>query len=160
MYTHRTNVHVKNLSAHVLFEFMLHCTDEQYAKWWPGTHLAFHTIRREPDDIGNLVYFDEMVGRHRLKYKAVVTEATPDRKITWQMKKLVRIPGYLSLELQDTDAGVDITHTLSIGYNNAFSRVLIDPLVRLYANTKYEADLAEHAETEFNKLAEFLAKQP
>lgn len=159
MYTHKTNVHVENLSAHSLYEFMLHCTDEQYARWWPGTHLAFHTIKREPNDIGSLVYFDEMVGTRRLKYKAVVTEANPDRKITWQMKKLVRLPGYLTLELHDTDAGLDITHTLLIGYNNTLSRVLIDPLVRLYANKKYEADLAEHAETEFNKLAELLAKQ-
>jgi hypothetical protein len=73
------------------------------------------------------------------------------------MKKLVKLPGYLSLELQDTDAGVDIRHTLSIGYDNAFSRVFIDPLVRLYANKQFEADLADHAETEFNKLAELLA---
>lgn len=49
-------------------------------------------------------------------------------------------------------------HALSIGYDNAISRVLTDPLVRLYANKQYEADLAEHAETEFNKLAELLAK--
>jgi len=160
MYTHKTNVHVENLSAHSLYEFMLHCTDEQYARWWPGTHLAFHTIKREPNDIGSLVYFDEMVGTRRLKYKAVVTEASPDRKITWQMKKFVRLPGYLSLELRDTGAGVAIAHTLSIGYDSAFSRVFMDPLVRLYANKQYEADLAEHAETEFNKLAELLAKQP
>ena len=157
MYTHKTNVLVKNLSAHSLYEFMLRCTDEQYATWWPGTHFAFHTIKREPNDVGSLVYLDEMVGARRLKYKAVVIEANPDRKITWQMKKLVKLPGYLSLELQDTDAGVDIRHTLSIGYDNAFSRVFIDPLVRLYANKQFEADLADHAETEFNKLAELLA---
>ncbi len=159
MYTLKTVVHVENLSAHDLYDFMLHCTDELYAKWWPGTHLAFHTVKREPNDIGNLVYFDEMVGKRRLKYKAIVTEANPDRKIIWQMKKFVRLPGYLSLELQDTDSGVDITHTLSIGYDNAFSRVVIDPLTRLYANKKYEADLAEHADTEFNKLVELLVEK-
>ena len=160
MYTHKTNVHAKNLSAHALYEFMLHCTDEQYAKWWPGTHLAFHTIRRSPNDVGSLIYFDEMVGTRRLKYKAIITEANPDHKITWQMKKFVRLPCYLSLELQDTGAGVDITHTLSIRFNNAFSRALIDPFVKLYANKKFEADLAQHAQIEFNKLAELLAKQP
>lgn len=135
---------------------MLHCTDEQYAKWWPGTHLAFHTVKHMPNDIGSLVYFDEMIGSHRLKYKAVVVEATPDRKITWQMKKFVRLPGFLSLELNDTDVGLEIVHTLSVGYDNAFSRLSLDPLVRLYANKKYENDLAEHANTEFNKLAELL----
>lgn len=157
MYTHKTSICVKNLNAHKLYEFMLHCTDEQYAEWWPGTHLAFHTIKRTPNDVGNLVYFDEMIGSRRLKYKAVVIEATPDRKITWQMKKFVRLPGYLSLELNDTNLGLEIAHTLSVGYNNAISRVCLDPLIRLYANKKYEYDLVKHANAEFNKLAELLA---
>ncbi len=62
----RTEVEVKGVSGRSIHDFMLNCTDEDYQAWWPRTHRAFHTMRRFSDDLGNLVYFDEYVGRRRL----------------------------------------------------------------------------------------------
>ena len=57
----KTVVDVHGTTPRTILEFMLNCTDQDYQRWWPGEHLAFHTLRRYPGDIGNLVYFDECV---------------------------------------------------------------------------------------------------
>jgi hypothetical protein len=75
-----TIVSVKGIRGTNILDFMLNCTDEAYQKWWKGTHLAFHTIQRTSDNLGNLVYLDEYVGKHRLKFKGVITEIAPGKK--------------------------------------------------------------------------------
>ena len=83
----RTEVHVTGTTGHSIYEFMLNCTDEEYQNWWPGTHLAFHTTRRFPGNVGNRVYFDEYVGSRRLRFSGVVVRCDPGKKIVWQMVK-------------------------------------------------------------------------
>ena len=39
-----------------------HCATEEYRKWWEGTHLRYETLKRYPDDIGNVVFMDEYIG--------------------------------------------------------------------------------------------------
>lgn len=150
----RTRVKVKGISGAEISAFMLNCTDADYQRWWPGTHLAFHTIQRRPGDLGNLVMFDEIVGGRRLRFSAVLTEVVPGRKLTWQMKKLVRLPGWLSLDFEDTADGVEITHVLSAGFHG-IGRIL-DPLLRIFLPPSFEAALEEHARTEFQMLAGIL----
>ena len=94
----QTEVSVKGVSGQDVADFMLNCTDEDYQRWWKGTHLAFHTIKRYPDHLGNLVCFDEYVGERRLKFRGVITENIPGKKLVWQMKKIVRLPGWLALD--------------------------------------------------------------
>lgn len=152
----KTRVRVKNLSARDVYDFMIDCTDEKYKRWWPEMHFAFHTINRVGNNyLGDLVVFDEMVGKRRLTFKAVITEAVPGQKITWQMKKMLLLPALLSLNLEDTQDGVSISHSLIAGYDTALGRIL-DPLIRLYLNTTFEEDLSIHANTEFKRLAELL----
>jgi hypothetical protein len=38
-------------------------------------------------------------------------------QLTWQLKKGVHLPVWLSLDLADDDAGVTITHTIRAGFN-------------------------------------------
>jgi len=150
----KTEVHVPVLSGKAICDFMLNCTDAEYQRWWNGTHLAFHTIKRYPNHLGNLVYFDEFIGQHREKFLAVVTEIVPEKKLVWQMKKIIRLPGWLSLEFADSNDGVRITHTLAIGYRGLGK--ILDPLLRMHLSKKFEKALNEHAQTEFHKLAELL----
>jgi hypothetical protein len=56
MLTLITKVTVKGVSGKAICDFMLDCTDEAYQKWWDGVHLAFHTLKRYPNDIGNRVF--------------------------------------------------------------------------------------------------------
>mgnify|MGYP001350288213 FL=1 len=67
MIVFKTEVEIKNIFPEQITDFMIDCTDEKYSQWWPGVHLAFHTIKKKPGNIGNLVYFDEFVGKRRLK---------------------------------------------------------------------------------------------
>jgi hypothetical protein len=67
MITIQSKVHIADVSGADLLDFMLNCTDQRYQAWWPGTHLAFHTVKRRPGDIGNVIYMDEYVGQRRLK---------------------------------------------------------------------------------------------
>ncbi len=150
-----TGVSVSGISGRSIYDFMLNCTDKDYQDWWGGTHLAFHTTRRFPNDLGNLVYFDEYVGRRRLKFEGVVAKIIPGKEIVWQMKKVVRLPAWLVLELEDNDEGVVITHTIKAGF--AGIGRLLDPFLRLYLNKGFEKDLEEHAYIEFAKLAEILS---
>lgn len=155
MITMKTEVNVKGVVGKDIHAFMLNCTDEDYQKWWAGTHLAFHTVKRYPGDQGNRVYFDEYIGKHRLKFAAVLIEIIPDRKLVWQMKKMVRLPGWLEIELEDDNDGVRIIHSVSIGFKSIGG--ILDPILRLYFSQEFEKELEEHARIEFTKLAEMLA---
>ena len=154
MITLQSKVDVDGISAEALSDFMLNCTDADYQRWWPGTHLAFHTIKRFPGYIGNRVRFDEYVGRRRLKFDAVVTVAEPGRRIVWQMKWLFRLPAWLILEFEPRPGGVRLIHTLQAGYAG-IGRIL-DPLLRLYLSHQFERELDRHAHAEFPKLGDLL----
>jgi hypothetical protein len=136
---------------------MLNCTDEDYQGWWEGKHLAFHTTRRYPGDLGNLVYFDEYVGRHRLRLRGRVVKIVPGKEIVWQMIKVVRLPAWLCLEFQDSDEGVRITHTITAGFGGVGR--LVDPILRLYFSDDFEKEMNQHAQTEFTKLGGFLSSR-
>lgn len=151
----RTEVEVAGISGRSVSDFMLNCTDADYQNWWPGTHLAFHTTRRFPNGLGNLVYFDEYVGRRRLKFEGVVVKSIPGKEIVWQMKKVVRWPAWLALEFEDSDEGVVIAHTIKAGFGGIGR--LLDPLLRLFLTRSFEQDLKEHARIEFTKLSRILS---
>lgn len=151
----RTEVKVKDISGRSISDFMLNCTNEEYQRWWPGIHLSFHTIKRFPNDIGNLVCFDEYVGKRRLKFNGVVVKNISGKELIWQMKKLVRLPAWLIIELDDSDNGVIITHTLKVGF--AGLGRFIDPFIRLFLTKSFEKDMEEHALVEFTKLGTILS---
>ena len=155
MIRYTTTVEVSGLSSKDVYDFLINCTDTQYQRWWLGTHLAFHTIKRTPTNIGNLVYMDEYVGDFHLKFYAVVKEVVPNRTITWQMRKFgVLLPAWLNLNLSDTDTGITIIHSVSAGFHG-IGRFL-DVLLRLYLSSKFEQQMAAHAHTEFHKLRALL----
>lgn len=151
MITIKTDVNVIGISAQDVCNFMLNCTDQAYQDWWKGTHLAFHTIKRFPNEIGNLVYFDEYVGKRRLKFEAVVARFLPGKEIVWQMKKAILLPAWLILEFEDRDRGIRISHTLQAGFSGAGK--IFDPLIRIYLSKEFEKELNKHAHIEFTKLA-------
>lgn len=153
----RTEVKVKGISGKNVSDFMLNCTDEEYQNWWPGMHLAFHTKKHFPNDLGNLVYFDEYVGKRRLKFEGIVVKYISSREIVWQLKKVVKLPVWLVLEFEDKDEGVLIIHTIKAGFERVGK--VLDPFLKLHLNQSFEKDLEEHAHIEFNKLAEILSKK-
>ena len=155
MITMKTEVNVKGISGKDVSDFLLNCTDEDYQRWWNGTHLSFHTIKRYPNNLGNLVYFDEYVGRYRLKFNGVVTEIVPGKKLVWQMIKIVKLPGWLILEFEDSSDGVRIIHTLTVGFRG-IGRIF-DPILRMYFSDEFEKEMDKHAQIEFHKLAEILS---
>ena len=151
MITMKTDVNVNGTSAKDICNFMLNCTDQDYQDWWKGTHLAFHTIKRFPNEIGNLVHFDEYVGKRRLKFEAIVTKFIPGKEMVWQMKKAIPLPAWLVMEFEDNDRGVRISHTLKAGFSGIGK--IFDPLLRIYLSKEFEQELNEHAHIEFAKLA-------
>ena len=125
----QTSLRVEGISASEIFEFLADPTDEAYRQWWPGVHLQLHPLERHPDHVGDVIYMDEYVGARRLRMKGVVIDALPGRRLVWQLKKVIRLPARVELELRDHDAGVAITHTTRAGFRAAGR--LLDPLFRL-----------------------------
>lgn len=157
MITYTTRFDVAGISARDIYCFLLNCDDDQYQRWWPGTHLAFHTIKRTPTNVGNLVYMDEYVGEFRLRFHAVVKDLVPDHKIVWQIRALgIQLPARVKLTLSQTPNGVTLTHTVSAGYRGVGS--LLDVLMRRYLSRKFERQMAEHAHMEFNRMRDLLQK--
>lgn len=154
MLTIQTQVHVPLITGREMADFLLYCTDREYQAWWQGMHLEFHTIKRYPGDLGSVIYMDEFVGKKRVKMLAIVTEVIPGRRIVWQMKKIVRLPVWLTLEFVDDANGVMLTHALQAGFKG-FGRIL-DPLWRIYFTDEFRRDMDEHATIEFPKLGEML----
>lgn len=154
MITIQSKVRVADASGADLLDFLLNCTDRQYQAWWPGMHLAFHTVKRRPGDVGNIVYMDEYVGQRRIKMQGVVTEVVPGKKIVWQFKQIIRLPAWLIVEADEDDAGVMLTHTLQAGFKGIGS--VLDPLLRLYFSDGFARAMDEHAQAEFPMLGGML----
>lgn len=77
-----------------------------------------------------IIYMDEFVGQRRIQMQGIITEVTPGKRITWQLKKVVRLPVWLSVDFADNDAGVAITHTIRAGFGGIGR--LLDPVLQLY----------------------------
>lgn len=144
-----TRLHVARLHGGEVFAFLIRPNDRDYQRWWPGTHLELHAT-----DEPNGVYMDEFVGPYRLRMTAVVTEAVPGRLIVWQLKKWIRLPVRLVLELEDDEAGVTITHTVRAGWSGPGR--LLDRFFRLFLAGGFARALDQHVKAEFPKLRDLL----
>jgi hypothetical protein len=149
-----TRVLVKGITGKRVTDFFINCTDPDYQRWWEGTHLQFHTINRTEDVVGSLVYFDEYVGKHRLKFKGRITGYVAGKRIEYRMVRGLSLPAWLVLEFQDCPDGTDIVHTVKAGYRGMGK--ILDPLIRLYLSDEFEKALNKHADTDFSKLGHLL----
>jgi len=150
----QAQVYVPDITGAEMMMFMLHCTDREYQAWWQGTHLEFHTIKRYPNDVGNVVYMDEFVGKKRVKMMAIVTEVVPGQRIVWQLKKIIRLPVRLAIDLKDDAEGVMLTHTIRAGFRGVGK--ILDPFLRIYFSNEFSRAMDEHARIEFPKLRDML----
>lgn len=158
MITIETAIFVEGITGQEIFDFLLGATDESYRRWWPGTHLRLHALKRHENHIGDVFYMDEYIGERRVRMKGVVVEAQRGR-IVWQLKRLgILLPVRLTLELADRDGGVALQHTIRAGFGGP-GRVL-DPLFRLYFSPQFASAMDEHVRTEFPMLRDRLAESP
>jgi len=153
MITLQSQLHIDGLRGNEIVGFLLSCTDQAYQAWWPGTHLKLHTRAHYPNNVGNIVFMDECIGKRRIKMVGVVRVAEP-AKIVWQLKKAIPLPVWLTLELADDAAGVTITHTIRAGFNGLGR--LFDPLFRMYFSNEFGCAMDEHVKTEFPMLRDLL----
>lgn len=154
MITFRTITQLQGLSADHLSDFMIDCNDEDYQRWWPENHLHFHTIVHRPGEIGNIVFFDEYVGKTRLRTEAVVRRYERGKLIEWQMKRLISLPVRIILSIRALPSGLEIDHVVAIGYNGI--PAILDPFIRLLVPKGLESELDDHVRTEFGKLGPVL----
>lgn len=155
MLTIATQVMVPGLTGAEVTDFLLQGNDAAYQAWWPGVHLQLHPIAAgRADHIGDTVLMDELIGTRRVRMDAVVVAVEPGRKLVWQMKKRIRLPVWLTLELRDDIRGVTIRHTITAGWRGVGR--LLDPLFRLYFSPAFAAAMDRHAHTEFPRLRELL----
>lgn len=149
-----SKVYVAGLTGREVTDFMLACTDEQYQRWWPGTHLQLHVLGRATSGVGDVVVMDEFIGRRRLRLRGVVEAVEPGRRLVWRFRKIVPLPARLSLELSPAPGGVSVRHTITAGLPGIGR--LLDPLLRLYFTPRFTADLDAHVHTEFPLLRDLL----
>jgi hypothetical protein len=155
MITLRSDSHVDGVCAEQVFRFLISADDGAYQRWWPGVHLQLRALRRIPGHVGTVVFMDEFVGRRRVRLKGVVVEAAPGERIAWQLKKGVRLPVRLTLELSDDAEGVAVRHIVRAGFEG-IGRIL-DPLFQLYFSRRFAAELDKHVRNELPKLRDLLA---
>jgi hypothetical protein len=149
-----TEVEVEGLSGVDVTDFLLNPTDENYRKWWDGTHIEFHILKSYPGHIGDIVYMDEFIGRHRIRMKGVVENVVPGELIIWQLKKIVKLPLRLLLKLENNENGVKITHAIKVGFKGVGK--ILDPIITFFIPGDFIEAMDEHAKTEFQKLRDLL----
>lgn len=150
-----TRVHVAGDDGMALYTFLMNPTDERYRRWWPGTHLAYHTLGSGPGRVGTRLFMDEYIGKRRVQMTAVVVEAQPGQRIVWQLEAILRLPAWVRFTLEKTAEGVTVTHTISAGFSGIGA--VLDGLLRLYLNDTFARDMDEHVRTEFPMLGAMLA---
>jgi len=154
---HIVKLIVPDAKAADFYGFMINPKSERYREWWPGEHLEFYIVKPgDENHLGDVVFMDEyLVGKRRLTFHAQVRKAKQPNQIIWQMKKVgLRLPAYVNLVLKDSPRGLLIKHELRIGYRG-LGRI-IDPLIALYFNKSFQADLRKHCLLEWPKLAGYL----
>lgn len=62
MITIESRFFVEGLTGQKVFGLLLEAADEEYRRWWPGTHLRLHALERGHDHVGDAFYMDEYVG--------------------------------------------------------------------------------------------------
>ncbi|PND58083.1 hypothetical protein CRM90_08795 [Mycobacterium sp. ENV421] len=153
--TIRSDVTVPGLTAAEVTGFLSDWTDAAYQKWWPGVHRHLHPVGAgRSGHVGDEAFMDEFIGKHRLRMTAVVVEAEPGRKIVWQMKKGVRLPAWLTIEVTDRAGSVDVRHTITAGWTGPGR--LLDPLLRMYFSADFIRAMDRHVHTEFPLIGERL----
>ena len=154
MITLESSVLVPGITGSEITEFLLSPTDDRYQAWWPDTHIQLHVIAPADRHVGEVVWMYEHIGSRRLRMAGVVLDAAPGRRIVWQLKRWIRLPAWVRLEVEDRADGCLVRHTVEVGYRG-FGRVL-DPMLRLYLSPRFAAELDEHVHTEFPKLRDHL----
>ena len=97
MVTIESQFFVARIGGREVTDFLLDCTDDRYRQWWPETHLALHAVSRGRDHVGDVVLMDEYVGKRRVRMLAIVVQVVPGQKVTWQLRKGLRLPVWLTL---------------------------------------------------------------
>jgi hypothetical protein len=155
MITIQSKMNVDGISGMEIFNFLMNPTDHAYQNWWPGTHLEFHYLYRNLNHVGSIVYMDEQIGKYRVKMAAVVVEVEPGGKIVWQVRKGIRLPIRLTLELTDNTTGVALVHTIHAGIKGIGA--ILDPFFRIYFSNGFARAMDEHARSEFPLLRDMLS---
>ncbi len=149
MIVFRTEIQIKGKTTGQIYNWLLDLDNEKYERWHPE-HRRWRTIKREPGDLGNVIYFDEKIGRMRFRVKGKIVEAEPGRRLVYKLN--YPIPTYLSLEFVPADKGVNVIHEVKFGYKGPMGKVL-GGLVRRTRLVKYfEKELDRHARQEFKNL--------
>jgi uncharacterized protein YndB with AHSA1/START domain len=146
----RSQTQIAGLPASFLEDFLLHCDDERYSRWWPGVHLQFHRLSHRAGEVGGRVWMDEYVGRRRLRMAGVVEEFEPGRRIVWRLIAPVPLPVRLRLEYAENGAALQLTHTILAGFPGPGS--VLDPMLRLFFDRAFEREMDGHMKTEFRRL--------
>ena len=152
MITLKTEVEIAGISGKEITDFLLNPNNENYNKWWRGTHLELHVLKSFPDHVGDIVYMDEFVGKRRVKMKGLVEEAVPGRLIVWRLKSIIRLPVRLLLKLDDNNGGVKITHITEVGFRGVGK--MLDQVLKIYFSRSFEKAMNEHVKVEFERFKE------
>lgn len=150
-----TKINVGNASGKKISDYVMNCTNEEYQKWWPGTHLTFSIKKKYPGDLGNQLYFDEYIGKRRLKLDVTVVENKPGEKIVWQIRKIFNLPAWLIISFTKEGPNLIITHIIRAGFNGIGK--VFDPILSIYLSRSFEKEMEEHAHYEFKKLAKMVS---
>ncbi len=156
MVTLKTVVRLKGVTSQEVYDFMLNLNDVDYQRWWKGTHLICHTVKKYPGNIGNIIYTDEYAGKYRIKGYSVITKLVPYREMVYQIIMGIKMPAWFIMRFEDLEDGVNLEHIVEVGGQGIWR--IFDPIFRIILSKKFEKALAEHAHAEFPMLAEMLVK--
>ncbi|MBN2041760.1 MAG: SRPBCC family protein [Spirochaetes bacterium] len=72
-------------SPEKIWDFLVNI-EENYKAWHPEDHVSFKWTKGEPWAEGATIYSEQYMGGQLVKYKGLVTESIPQKKITFQFE--------------------------------------------------------------------------
>lgn len=155
MITLESTVLVEGVEGRRLYDFLMNPNDADYRRWWPGTHLEYHTLDGRPARVGSRLFMDETIGRRRLRLIAEVVAAEPGRSIVWQVVQVVRLPAWVRFRLDPVGRDVRVTHTIEAGFRGRGA--MLDGVLRLILSPTFADAMDAHVRTEFPRLGALIA---
>jgi hypothetical protein len=153
MLTHRVNIKLKGVTIDSVYNFMCSLNLEKYQQWH-FEHNDFKMIKGRINKAGSILFFDEYVGKLRVRYRWKVFKIKDKRRIV--LKAIHIIPVFLDISLSSVYNGLIVIHELRFGFKSPAFKP-IDWLIETFIFTgKVQNEMKRHVIEEFKMLEEIL----
>jgi hypothetical protein len=145
-----TEIFVRDKSASQVFDWIVNLDQERYLQWHPD-HTVYRIEKTTNEYLGSTVYYEQILNGPGANFEWKVIDIEENEHILYKARFIY--PIYLSLSMEDIEGGVEVTHSLLLGFVAKGFEKPLDWFVGKFIFTAEAAQASHrHAHEEFKNL--------